>query len=70
VKAKTSPRPTYLVTLQATPGHDDIRSLRALIKAAGRYYGLRVVSVREMPSPSRNIHSTRQLSKAEKGSAN
>jgi hypothetical protein len=31
----TAARPTYLLTLQAAPGHDDIRSLRALLKAAG-----------------------------------
>jgi hypothetical protein len=47
----TATRPTYVMTLQAAPGHDDIRSLRALLKTAGRRYGLRVVSVHEMPPP-------------------
>jgi hypothetical protein len=35
------------VTFVAMPGVDAIRSFRALLKAAGRHYGLRAVSVRE-----------------------
>jgi hypothetical protein len=41
-------RPVYLVTLQAAPGHDDIRGLRALLKTAGRRHGLRAIEVREL----------------------
>jgi hypothetical protein len=51
--------PTYVLTLQATPGRDDIRSLRALLKTAGRRYGLRVLSIRKLsPSPPRNFRPT------------
>jgi hypothetical protein len=62
----TAARPKYVLTLQAVPGRDDIHSLRALLKAAGRYYGLRVLSIRESSPPPRNIRpnksATRRLS--------
>jgi hypothetical protein len=62
----TTARPTYVLTLQAAPGYDDIRSLRALLKTAGRYYGLRALSVRKLSPPLRNIRpnklATRRLS--------
>jgi hypothetical protein len=41
-------RPTFVVTLQATPGHDPIRGLRWLLKIALRRFGLRAVNVREV----------------------
>jgi hypothetical protein len=50
-------RPTYVLTLQAAPGHDDIRGLRALLKTAGRPYGLRVLSIRTLPPP-RSVRPT------------
>jgi hypothetical protein len=69
LKATTKPttaRPTYVLTLQAAPGYDDIRSLRALLKTAGRRYGLRALSVRKLSPPLRNIRpnksATRRLS--------
>ena len=55
----TAARPTYVLTLQAAPGRDDIRGLRALLKTAGRRYGLRVLSIRTLPpSPPRNSRPT------------
>jgi hypothetical protein len=52
-------RPTYMLTLQAAPGRDGVRSLRALLKTAGRRYGLRVLSIRTLPpSPPRNSRPT------------
>jgi hypothetical protein len=54
----TATRPKYVLTLQAAPGRDDIHSLRALLKTAGRYYGLRVLSIRESSPPSRNVSPT------------
>jgi hypothetical protein len=54
LSAKPGPaaaRPTYVLTLQAAPGRGDIRSLRALLKTAGRRYGLRVLSIRTLSPP-------------------
>ena len=51
---KPATRSMYALTLQAAPGQDGIRSLRALLKTAGRYYGLRAVSIRALPSSLRN----------------
>ena len=59
-------RPTYALILQAAPGYDDIRSLRALLKIAGRRFGLRALSIRKVSPPSWNIRpnksATRRLS--------
>jgi hypothetical protein len=55
----TAKQKTYVLVLRATPGRDDIRSLRALLKTAGRYYGLRALSVRELPSSLRNTRPAR-----------
>ena len=41
-------QPVYLLTLQPARGRDGIRGLRALLKAAGRHYGLRAIEVREL----------------------
>jgi hypothetical protein len=61
-----NPKPVYLLTLQAAPGYDEIRGLRALLKIAGRRYGLRALSVRKLSPSPRNIHpnksATRRLS--------
>ena len=38
-------RPIFVVRLQARPGVDPIRALRAALKALGRRYGLRAVAV-------------------------
>jgi hypothetical protein len=54
----TAARPTYVLTLQAAPGYDDIRSLRALLKTAGRRYGLRVLSIRTLSPSPRNARPT------------
>jgi hypothetical protein len=43
-------RPTFLLALQPARGRDGIRDLRALLKAAGRRYGLRAIEVRELPT--------------------
>ena len=43
-------QPVYLLTLQPARGRDGIRGLRALLKAAGRRYGLRAIEVRELPA--------------------
>jgi hypothetical protein len=59
-----NPKPVYLLTLQAAPGYDDIRSLRALLKTAGRRYGLRALSIRKLSPPSRNSRPNKQLPKA------
>ena len=56
---KPATRSMYALTLQAAPGQDGIRSLRALLKTAGRYYGLRAVSIRALPSSLRNARPTR-----------
>jgi hypothetical protein len=40
-------RPAFTVTLVAEPGVDAIRSLRALLKIAGRRLGLRAIDVRQ-----------------------
>lgn len=48
---KTRPtRPRFSLLLEATPapGRDPIRSLRHLLKFAGRQLGLRAISVREV----------------------
>jgi hypothetical protein len=42
-------RPVYLLTLRSARGRDGIHALRALLKAAGRCYGLRTIEVRELP---------------------
>jgi hypothetical protein len=39
--------PIYLLRLRAAPGRDPIRALRALLKFAWRFLGLRAVSIRE-----------------------
>ena len=54
----TAARPRYALLLQVAPDYDGIRK-RALLKTAGRYYGLRAVSVRKVPSSSRNARPTR-----------
>jgi hypothetical protein len=59
----TAARPTYVLTLQAAPGYDDIRSLRALLKTAGRRYGLRALSVRKVSPPSRNIRPNKSATR-------
>lgn len=56
-------RPTYVLTLQAAPGYDDIRSLRALLRIAGRRYGLRALSVRKVSPPSRNIRPNKSATR-------
>jgi hypothetical protein len=43
--------PTYVLRLRAAPGHDPIRSLRALLKFAWRRLGLRALEVREERDP-------------------
>lgn len=43
-------RPIYLLALRPVRGRDGIRGLRALLKAAGRRYGLRAIKVRELPA--------------------
>jgi hypothetical protein len=57
-----NPKPVYLLTLQAAPGRDDIRGLRALLKTAGRRYGLRALSIRTLP-PSRNIRPNKSATR-------
>jgi hypothetical protein len=42
-----SPATSYTVTFRPKPGIDAIKSLRALLKFAGRRLGLRAVDVRE-----------------------
>jgi hypothetical protein len=59
-----NPKPVYLLTLQAAPGYDDIRSLRALLKTAGRRYGLRALSIRTVSPSPRNSRPNKQLLKA------
>jgi hypothetical protein len=56
-------RPTYVLILQAAPGYDDIRSLRALLKTAGRRYGLRVLSIRTVSPPLRNIRPNKSATR-------
>jgi hypothetical protein len=56
-------RPTYVLTLRAAPGYDDIRSLRALLKIAGRRYGLRALSVRKVSPSSRNIRPNKSATR-------
>jgi hypothetical protein len=58
-----NPKPVYLLTLQAAPGYDDIRGLRALLKIAGRRYGLRALSVRKLSQPSRNIRPNKSATR-------
>jgi hypothetical protein len=41
----------FIVRLQARPGIDPIRALRAALKALGRRYGLRCVEVSEETTP-------------------
>jgi hypothetical protein len=59
----TAARPTYVLTLQAAPGYDDIRGLRALLKIAGRRYGLRALSIRKVSPPSRNIRPNKSATR-------
>ena len=47
IPAKERPA-TYVVRLRSTPGTDAIKSLRALLKFAGRRLGLRAIDVREL----------------------
>jgi hypothetical protein len=42
-------QPTFVVALRAASGRDGIRSLRAVLKFAGRYAGMRALTVREEP---------------------
>jgi len=49
--ASTAPardRPTFVLEFRAEPGIDAIKSLRALLKFAGRRLGLRAIDVREL----------------------
>ena len=62
----TTARPTYVLTLQATPGRDDIRSLRALLKTAGRplrlaraFHSQAVTTASEFPRNRRRTSSVR-----------
>jgi hypothetical protein len=41
-------RPRFSLVLEVTPGRDPVRSLRHLLKFAGRQLGLRAISVREV----------------------
>jgi hypothetical protein len=41
-------RPTFVLEFRAEPGIDAIKSLRALLKFAGRRLGLRAIDVREL----------------------
>jgi hypothetical protein len=45
---RRSSQPIYLIHLQARPGTDSIRALRALLKAAGRRFGLRCIEASEI----------------------
>jgi hypothetical protein len=47
--ASTAPasRPTFVLEFRAEPGIDAIKSIRALLKFAGRRLGLRAVDARE-----------------------
>jgi hypothetical protein len=56
-------RPTYILTLQAAPGYDEIRGLRALLKIAGRRYGLRALSIRKVSPPLRNIRPNKSTTR-------
>jgi hypothetical protein len=40
-------RPMYVLTLQAAPGRDHIRALRAVLKRLLRHHGLRCIALRE-----------------------
>ena len=40
-------RPAYVLTVRAEPGVDEVRSLRALLKAMRRTYGLRCIEIQE-----------------------
>jgi hypothetical protein len=48
---RAAARPTYVLPPQAAPGRDGVRSLRALLKTAGRRCGLRALSIRKLPPP-------------------
>jgi hypothetical protein len=45
-RAKQGHRPVYTIRLRPEPGIDAVRSLRALLKAALRRYGLRCTDIR------------------------
>lgn len=47
------PRPIFVIALQAKPGVDSIRALRAALKLLGRRYGLKCVTIREARKRSR-----------------
>jgi hypothetical protein len=46
-----SPSPVFLLRLQAQPGTDATRNLRALLKLAGRRFQLRCIGMREESPP-------------------
>jgi hypothetical protein len=57
----TSRRPIFMVRFRAAPGRDPIRSLKALLKTAGRHFGLRALEVRgelRAPSSSPTAHAS------------
>lgn len=60
--ARAVGRPTFVVALQAASGRDGIRALRAVLKYAGRYAGMRAVSIKEHHEhPARRWRSTRTV---------
>lgn len=62
--AKAAQRPIFVVTLQAAPGSDAIRSLRALLKYAWRRLGLRALEVREINDPDNSDNIAKWRRKA------
>jgi len=48
-----SSRPVFVLRLEARPGTDPIRALRALLKIAGRQFHLRCVDAYEINQPER-----------------
>jgi hypothetical protein len=53
---------TYLLTVRAEPGVDAMRSLRALLKAMLRTYGLRCVKIQESKQQGRMTMDMRKYS--------
>jgi len=47
----SSSRPVFVLRLEARPGTDPIRALRAILKIAGRQFELKCVDAYEIPQP-------------------
>ena len=53
-------RPVFVIRLEARPGTDPIRALRAILKIAGRKFSLRCVDAYEIPQPQPQPERTRE----------